>query len=230
MSVQYNPSIVTSNMVLCLDPANPKSYPGSGTTWFDLSGNGLDATLFNTPTYSNTHFTLNGTNQYATIPYTPTLAPTSQITVAAWARADNWQSTASTRIVSKTEGGGYQLSLNDIAGVTGATVHVNGTYRYATVNNSTISAGWHYIAFTFDGRFVRTYIDAVNVATVDVGSTLPLTYNNNNILVIGAEPVVTTIAGNYFPGSVGSVSVYNRGISASEIAQNFNALRGRYGI
>jgi hypothetical protein len=53
MGVAYNSRVVTDGLVLCLDAANPKSYPGSGTTWTDLSGNNINASLVNGPTYSS---------------------------------------------------------------------------------------------------------------------------------------------------------------------------------
>jgi hypothetical protein len=52
MALSHSPSIITNGLVLCLDAANPKSYPGSGTTWNDLSGNGNNGTLRNSPSYS----------------------------------------------------------------------------------------------------------------------------------------------------------------------------------
>ena len=66
MAVNYNTAIVTNGLVLALDAANTKSYPGSGTTWTDLSANGNNGTLVNTPSYSPNnqgYFTFNGTNQ-----------------------------------------------------------------------------------------------------------------------------------------------------------------------
>jgi hypothetical protein len=53
MGIAYNPAIIRSNLVLCLDAANPKSYPGSGTTWTDLSGFGNNGTLINGVGYSS---------------------------------------------------------------------------------------------------------------------------------------------------------------------------------
>ena len=64
MGLAHSPSIVTDGLVLCVDAANTKSYPGSGTTWTDVSGKGYDGTLTNGPTFSSnyavsyTHLTL----------------------------------------------------------------------------------------------------------------------------------------------------------------------------
>ena len=67
MGVAYNTSIVTDGLVLCLDAANAKSYPGTGTTWYDISGNNNNATLYGSPVVSNGVFQFNGTTQYATV-------------------------------------------------------------------------------------------------------------------------------------------------------------------
>ena len=63
MALAHNPRIVTDGLVLCLDAANSKSYPGSGTTWYDISGNGYNATLVGTVGHSSTFggvFSVNG--------------------------------------------------------------------------------------------------------------------------------------------------------------------------
>ena len=51
MAFRYSPKIVTDGLVLSVDAANKKSYPGSGTTWYDLSGNAINGTLTNGPTF-----------------------------------------------------------------------------------------------------------------------------------------------------------------------------------
>ena len=71
MALQHSPSIVTSGLVLCLDPANLRSYTGSGTTWYDASGNGKNGTLTNSPMYSSSNggiFVLDGVNDYVVLP------------------------------------------------------------------------------------------------------------------------------------------------------------------
>ena len=68
MALSHSPSIITDSLILCLDAANTKSYPGSGTVWTDLSGNGNNVTLTNGPTYSSVDgrsIVFDGTNDYA---------------------------------------------------------------------------------------------------------------------------------------------------------------------
>ena len=70
MSIHYSPTTVTSGLVLCLDAGNAKSYPGSGTVWTDLSGNGNTGTLINGPTYNSANggsIVFDGVNDYANI-------------------------------------------------------------------------------------------------------------------------------------------------------------------
>ena len=69
MGLAHSPSIVTDGLVLCLDAANTKSYPGSGTTWTDISGKGYDGTLTNGPTFSSNYggnIVLDGSNDFVT--------------------------------------------------------------------------------------------------------------------------------------------------------------------
>ena len=58
------PNIVRDGLVLALDAASPRSYPGSGTTWYDLSGNSNDFTISGSPTYSNGEFTINESQNF----------------------------------------------------------------------------------------------------------------------------------------------------------------------
>jgi hypothetical protein len=83
---------------------------------------------------------------------------------------------------------------------------------------------------TCDGRYFRLYIDAINVATYDHGSVATISYAFNNRFLIGAEPGETTeVDGSYWNGNISQVSVYNRALSATEISQNYNAVKSRFG-
>src|SRR6056300_1230478 len=73
MALSHSPKIVTDGLVLCLDASDPQSYSGSGTTWYDRSGNNYDFTAVNGPTYSNGKFSFDGSNDYFTSPYNNTI-------------------------------------------------------------------------------------------------------------------------------------------------------------
>ncbi len=238
MALAHSPKVVTSNLVLYLDAANPKSYSESGTIWSDISGTLNNGTLTNAPTFNTAnsgYFSFNGTNQYCAISYTPTLTPTEQISTESFAYLADWNILTSMRILSKTQTGGYSITINDGApissGYMGILAYIGGSYRAARVALNTLSSGWHHFVGTFDGQYLRFYVDGNNVDTYNHASTSTISYSNNNVFVIGAEPGAgSSIAGGYFTGSISNVKVYNRALTAAEISQNFNANRGRFGI
>ena len=115
MATKYSPKMVTDGLVLSLDAANTKSYPRSGTTWTDLSGNSNTGTLTNGPTFNAGNLgsiVFDGTNDYVGIPYNSILAPTSQISYGAWAFLSNWNITNDSRLLSKTQSGGEFTGLD----------------------------------------------------------------------------------------------------------------------
>lgn len=237
MGISYNPGIVTNGLVGYWDAGNPKSYPGSGTTWSDLSGNRYNGTLANSPTFSSDNggnFAFNGSSQRVSVPYTAGLAPTAQISYEAFAYLANWNITSDIRILSKTEGGGYHMALNDgtiLASSLGGVIYAGGAYRAVKISRTLLSSGWHHVAFTFDGQYYKMYLDGINVDTYNHGSVTTLSYSNSNHLVVGAEAGTgTNVAGNYWSGKIASVKVYNRGLTENEVERNFGASRGRFGI
>ena len=85
MALSHNPSLVTEGLIIYLDANNSSSYAGTGSTWYDLSGNGRHASLFSSPTYEGfglcKYLSFDGSTNYATIPYTIT---DNSITVGFW--------------------------------------------------------------------------------------------------------------------------------------------------
>ena len=242
MTNSYGPSIVRDGLVLYLDAGDRNSYPGTGNTWYDLSGNGNNGAFGAStaaPSFSSNNkgsIVFDGSNDYISVPYANVLAPTSQISYGVYAYSSNWNNiTSSVRIMSKTENGGYQIAINEPVylgnGYVGGLIHVAGTYRAARILKSSLSSGWHYMQFTFDGRYYRMYLDGINVNTYDHGSTASISYSFNNHLVLGAEPDGTTgLQGGYFPGKIAQLTINNRALSANEVQQNYNALKGRFGL
>lgn len=236
MAILTRNNIVTNGLVMYLDAANTKSYPGSGNTWFDMSGNGFSGTLVNGPTFNSSNggsIVFDGSNDYTSVPYTTLLTP-NVASIATWVSA-SWSSLSGQRcIVSKTQTGGYQLSVNEPtfypSGI-GIIYYLGGAYRSASISTSTVSTGWHYIVSTFDGRYIKLYLDGIERSSYDYGSQTTIIYNNNNHLLVGAEPGSGTgVDGAFFPGKIASTSVYNRGLTAQEVLQNYNATKVRFGL
>jgi len=91
MAIHRGPKIITNGLILCLDAASTKSYPGSGTTWFDRSGNGNNGVLTNGPTFSSTNggsIVFDGTNDYVQVAGSVTI---STGTFIAWVKRNGNQ-------------------------------------------------------------------------------------------------------------------------------------------
>jgi hypothetical protein len=226
MGVVYNTAgIVTDGLVLALDAANPKSYPGSGTTWTDLSGNGNNGTLVNGPTFDSANkgsIVFDGTNDRTDIANSSTINITgSNITLCALVNPSLFKQAMA--FVHKN----FQYTIAFYGNAS------SGTITYADSSN------WSYANFGQHGNFLPNkwyYI----VATKN-SSNIVTIYANNTVIISKSFGSSITSTGNllnvgnystnyYFDGKISHCKIYNKTLTASEINQNFNALRGRYGI
>jgi len=224
MSLGHSPSIATSGLVLCLDAGNTRSYPGSGTAWTDLSGNANNGTLTNGPTFDSANggnLVFNGTNQYASTPLS--LGGYTAFTIAAWIKT-----TVASKDIIATYGVSniFEFWLTATKNVALYVYNTGTTYRTSSTVVGTGS--WVYCVGVYQGSnaTLNTYVNGILDNGVLTG-TIPAS------VATGASTVVIGNAnsGNYyFNGSMGQISIYNRALSAAEIAQNYNALRGRYGL
>jgi hypothetical protein len=222
----HSPSIVTQNLIFCVDAGNIKSYPGSGTTWSDLSGNSNNLTLTNSPTWNSSGYFSTGATGYFTGSGSASI-PTgnSTYTMICWARVTG--SWAIGRGIMSI--GGYGTNNQSNALRTGDTGSVGNFKNYwwnndldSTNNNAGLSVGtWFMVTAQFDGTTRRLWANTTNVASD--------TPTSHNVLTTTVQ-VGMTYSGEYFQGDISNASIYNRALSATEISQNFNALRGRYGI
>jgi len=222
MSLLHSPKIVTNGLVLCLDAASRKSYPGTGNIWRDLSGNGNDGTLTNGPTFSSANggsIVFDGVNDVVNTLYGPQF---NDFTIIAW-----FKSTGGTldynRIVDKDYANGMWLgrNINNANSWGGGVLDSLYPYgRYITLADNQ----WHMIASRRQGTTHTIYGDGTS-------NSVSGTVNSN------ALSTATFSFGNWFnqnsqqlTGNIAQVSIYNRALTPQEIQQNFNALRGRYGI
>ena len=211
MGIQYNPRIVTDGLTNYFDAGNTKSYPGSGTTWYNLISGGVNGTLTNGPTYSSVNggvIALDGVNDYI---YVPLNLSTSTYTIMGAARY----------VVI----GGRTFSASTNNWLMG---HWNGTTQnyYAegwvsSVGNGASDTNWRIYAATGDysGDSWGMYVNGqLNVSPNSGGSAGP------NGFSIGSA-----FASSEFSNShISNLLVYNRVLTAAEIQQNYNALKSRY--
>lgn len=222
MGIGYNPKIVTDGLVLCLDAANRKSYPGSGNTWIDISGLGNNGTLTNGPTFTNNSIVFDGVNDYAPCGNSSSLSFTNSFSLSIWCSSNNLSGYRSP--IMKTT----SSSWNDGYGIF---QYQNAMYFYVNLWNGaqtvSVSRGVFGITNwigTYDGTKLRLY---ENGSLASEGSSFTSNVNNsNNNLEIGRGGGSTY----NWSGSISNFTVYNRALSAGEVQQNFQALRGRYGI
>lgn len=234
MGMLVKPSNYSNDgLVLRLDPANLKSFSGTGTTWNDVNSSSYPFTLTNGPVfYQNGFFDFDGANDFAVRTHTTQLKPTTAITLEQWLSADDWNAGTSSSYKSSlscTQGGGY--SHNIWSGTFTSYILAGGAYRTPATSVSNL-VGWHHFVTTFDGRYTRLYVDGELKSTIDIGTSgNTISYASNGIFV-GAEAgsSTTTPEGFYWDGKIGATSIYNRALTELEIAQNYNTTKPRYEI
>jgi hypothetical protein len=216
-------SIVTSGLVLNLDAGNPASYPGSGTTWFDISGNSFNSTLTNGPTYTsgvNGYFTFDGVDDFSSVPINAAFN-TSSVTFEVWA----YLQTIGDRHILYVNWAGNALEVNSNRSVV---MYNNSTSQGQ--QGATTAAGainwdtWNHLVGVYDdsAQALYTYVNGTLLATRT--STPSTSYSVSTHAISGVA------FGGEVNGRISVVRHYNIALSAFQILQNFNALRGRYGI
>jgi len=233
MATNYNyfGNLVTSGLVLDLDAAKLASYPGTGTTWFDISGNGNNGTLTNGPTFTGigkqAAIVFDGTDDYV-------LLSNTFMADAPAGTFDIWFN------LSTTSGSSYSGVSNILIGKPSSPDNAFGfspsssklMFRLGNVTNltSSVSANtgsWQSAQGVWDSTKMSIYQNGSPVASVTVsGSTW---YGGTSYNTVLGRNYTGQAAGS-FTGQQGNVKVYNRSISQFEIWQNFNAFKGRYGI
>lgn len=164
--------------------------------------------------------------QWIEVPYVAALAPTAAVGVELWVKFNSFPSGPTTEqsLISKTEAGGYALTISNVTGMLTFFLRRNGVYaevNYA-LSNLVVGVTYHFMA-TYDGRYAVFYVDGVAVATNDAGATYPIQYANNNSLLIGAEATSTTghDARPPLDGVIDEVSVYGAALSATQVLAHF---------
>ena len=219
MGINYNPRTVTDGLVLCLDAGNTKSYPGSGTTWTDLSGRGNNGTLVNGPTYSSTNngsIVFDGTNDYVSI---PNVATSKNCSICFWFKhisPSNWSD-----ILTFQTGVDGTASRVEKSGTSAVDYYwFNGGFVSNTIIFTHNGTNFDYISLVFDANNATCYKNGLQTS-----QTVSSNFGSASTIYLG-----TRLLNNYWNGNIAQVSIYNRALTATEVQQNFNALRGRYGI
>lgn len=221
MSVFANPNIVSTGLVLCYDAGNPRSYPGSGASWYDASNNGNVGSILNGPTYSSNnlgYLSFDGVNDYVDTGKTATQLGVydADYTFEAWVYPTDL---TSDRTMFGTDTTATREGMHLV--FRSGAIYQGHYASDFTAGTATLNA-WNNISYTYvkSSGAASIYKNGVLQGTGTIASFIGTT----NIL-IGRWATTYYFSG---PGSV--YKIYNRTLTAAEITQNFTALRGRYGI
>ena len=217
-----DPDIVTDGLVLNLDAANGSSYPASGTTWTDLSGNGNNGTLTNGPTFdpiSGGSIAFDGTNDYVSL---SNVQPgTNDFTISVWVYKNNntsndyvWDFGANGgTLTSGTSISGYGFRYYNTTLGTSSNMYTQGTIPNVSE--------WYEVTITRNSGTSTMYVNGQSI-TSSSGDTHNI---SSTTLYIGRHGGGT---GYEHDGRISNFKIYNRALTASEVAQNYNALAPRY--
>ena len=229
MGVSYNPSSVTSGLVLALDAGNTKSYSGSGTTWYDLTGNGNTGTLTNGPTYNSANggsLVFDGADDYVNL---GSFFNYQTFTIELWVNPGATQTTYADIFDNNhtgTQNFVLQQNVNDVNnygfGVNDGSGSISATGTIVLTANT-----WAHLAFTFSpSTRVSAYVNGALHSQGALANGRTINYASQS-LALGRWQYG---AARHWNGKISSFKVYNSLLTAAEIQQNFSALRGRFGI
>jgi len=230
MAIQRGPKINTNELILYLDAANVASYPGTGTTWRDLSGNNNNFSLINGPTFSAANLgsiVFDGADDYL------------QISSLVWDYNNNF--TIQFWFTPSSLGGanGYGLFFNGTTGSNTNRVQIagnsDGSVYLNTVGSSvgdvfTSSSGlvttgnWYNFAAVRNSGVITVYLNGVLVASGNVNYAVSQQSN----LYVGF--IRSSGALWYLNGRMSSILINNRSLSVNEVLQNYNATKSRFGL
>jgi len=236
-------SIIRDGLVLYLDGANSRSYPGTGTAWTDLSQFENSGSLINGPTFNSLNggsIVFDGTDDYFITPsgLTPTLNITSQITLESWfkstslANINHGDNLFSKGLSTDTNSGVYELNLanNTTANRPSFRMRIGAsTPTYSPTNILIDLNRIYHIVCTYNGSIMRIFINGVESGSgLSTSGTIQ---NNTQQLTIGVRFVHRTgINDSFFSGNIYSSKIYTRSLSTTEILQNYNSAKSRFGL
>jgi hypothetical protein len=231
MGLTHSPRIATDGLVFCLDAGNVRSYPGSGSSWKDLTNTQNDASISNA-TFNNSAFNFDGTNDYistfdlswndtnsVTIEITLQPANLSQNRPFIGKGPNNWE-----WLMSQNNGTNLQLIHWDSGGS-----HTNGPNT--TVSNFFTSLDTVHLTVVWNHQDNKFYIHK-NSSLVATTNWVDASKNKNRPdgYKLGGNIYIWYYSGRYWEGKIYSHRVYNRALFPNEIKQNYLATKGRFNL
>jgi hypothetical protein len=209
---------LSTDLVMHLDAGNATSYPGSGTTWTDLSGLGNNGTLVNNPVYNSSNggnLVFNGSNTYVNAP----LTKTASCTFSVWAKSTNTNS-GNMLFNAGNDGAGPDLFFS--GGVLSWNTWDSSANPFGNIPATSANGNWHNYVVVNDAvsNTAKLYYDGVLYGTAVYKNA-----SSNTTLYIGGNT-----SSYMWNGAIGNFQVHNRLLTPAEVVQNFNNLKTRYGL
>ena len=238
MGVSAGPNIVDDGLLLVLDAGNTASHSGSGTTWNDISGRGNTLTATSSPTFSSSNggaIEFDGTDDLYTIDNTfigsdqiATTEANGNYTLEAWINVHTSQGTTTNAdsIIGSTTTYGVGMQV----GKSNGNPRMNYGARFTSnFYGSEFSYNtWTHVCLSrIGGTSVRSYLNG-NFDT-SIGSQhleIPDGQTIGNMTIGNSSSRIT----GFYDGLIACIRIYNIGLSDAQVKQNFNALRGRFGL
>jgi hypothetical protein len=228
MATNYGPRVITDGLVLALDAADPNSYPGSGTTWTDLSGNGYTATISGTSVWNDTYggqFDFGNvaqTTQYITLPHQAAQSTGTSYTMEFWMKPVS----ATTKFFCSMVSGAtdnYYILLQEATSL----LRYDGSGSISYSNNEVLQ-----FCVVRNGSDTGTIYKNGGSATSSTNITVINGVSNGGWILNQEQD---SVGGGFdsdqnYRGAFMIVKLYNKALTASEVQQNFNATRSRFGI
>jgi hypothetical protein len=231
MAGNVAPNLVTNGLVLCYDPANTKSFVSGSTTLFDLTSSKDDGSLINGPTFNSENggsIVFDGTNDLV---QGSGISNITSFTISIWFKMTGPGSTggASNTIYNSLFGinSGNRRILVASSANTGQTegtilVQMGGSNYFST--SLTVTNVWNNVVYTFSPNIATLYINGI-IQTTQSNSSV--TFPDDNIYLGAYNNPITAYA---MKGNIAQTSVYNRSLSLSEVLQNYNASKRKFGL
>ena len=237
MAAKGGPDIITNGLILNLDAGNPKSYPGSGNTWYDLAGGGYHATLYNSPTFGETagvkSIICDGTNDW--IGNTTLPGGHTDFTLELMFYHNGTDQNSSYGIMSMGGNGNYgPMIYSHTSGRNGHYFPGSPGGSYPGGMTSWTNLQWNVYTLVYGNTKTDSSTGYHSVYVNGQYTSGRTNYNYHNSGMgrgsNGYGLSTYTNGSNTYKGSYSQFRIYNRALSAQEIANNYNANRQRYGF
>jgi hypothetical protein len=220
------PSILTNGLVLALDAANSKSYPGSGTTWSDMSGNGNNGTLTNGPTFNSANggsIVFDGTNDSFSY---PTITFTNQpYSLELFGKITSTIDTNNRRSIfgNINYAGEFSATQTYLTNITCDSTPTYFNFAFTSAGSLVVNSIFHWVFTVNSSKNVQIFLNSIP-ATIDNQLT-GFTTISSTFTRFG---IWTTL--RPYIGDVYSIRIYNQALSTSQVQQNYNSQKSRFNL